>query len=351
MFWDGTMKTELKAVKKLLSHQPQLRQDLTSGDWVLFSPKRGSRPYQFRSGEKTPRVPKSQCIFETPEKASGGKVIASYPNLEKWRMQVIPNKYPVVLDNDQKAKIRKNGPYNYIEGYGHHELVITKDHDTNLTKLPIADVDMLFNAFRERYRAIAEDKNTAYISIFQNWGPKTGASIYHPHYQILSTPILPPATDRSLSNSRKFHYKHKKCAHCDQIKMARKNRRVLYEDSLAMVFAPYAPKEPFEFRVSPKAHSPYFEDASGGEVHSVIKGLQTTLRKLERLSKNLNYNLYIHTTPVKNKKLYGFYHWHIQVVPREITPHLGVTGGFELTTGIEINSVLPEDSVKMLKDR
>ncbi len=196
MFWDGTMKTELKAVKKPLSHQPQLRQDLTSGDWVLFSPKRDSRPRQFTSGENVPRVPKSQCIFETPEKASGAGILASYPDSKKWRMQVITNKYPVVLDKDEKAKIRKNGPYSYMEGYGRHELVITKDHDTNFTRLPLADADMLFNTFRERYRVIAKDKNAAYISIFQNWGPKTGASIYHPHYQILSTPILPPATDR-----------------------------------------------------------------------------------------------------------------------------------------------------------
>ncbi len=133
--------------------------------------------------------------------------------------------------------------------------------------------------------------------------------------------------------------------------MAKENKRVLYEDALSVVFAPYAPKEPFELRISPKAHSSYFEDASRGEIHSVAKSLQVTLRKLEKLAKNLNYNLYIHTAPVKNKKLYGFYHWHIQVIPREITPRLGIAGGFELTTGIEINSVLPEDSIKILKDR
>src|SRR3989338_2766467 len=241
------MKTEFKTVKKPISHQPQLRQDLTSGDWVLFSPKRGTRPDQFRSGEKIQRVPKSKCIFETPEKAGGGGIIASYLNLKKWRVQIVPNKYPVVSDRNDRAKIHKRGSYNYIEGYGHHELIITKDHDANFTKLSIVDANMLFNAFRERYKHIAKDKNTAYISIFQNWGPKTGASVYHPHYQILSTPILPPATERSLVNSKRFHRKNKMCGHCAQIKIAKEHKRVFFEDELSVAFDPYAPKEPFEF--------------------------------------------------------------------------------------------------------
>jgi len=345
------MKTELKAVKKPLNHQPQLRQNLISGDWVLFSPKRSSRPHQFLSGEKVKRVSKTDCIFESPEKAGGGKILASYPDLKKWRVQVVPNKYPVVLDSDEKAKIRKDGPYNRMEGYGHHELIITKDHDKNFTKLSIVDANMLFNAFRERYKEIAKDKNTAYISIFQNWGPKTGASIYHPHYQILSTPILPPATERSLVNSKRFHRKNKMCGHCAQIKIAKEHKRVFFEDELSVAFAPYAPKEPFEFRIAPRAHSPYFEDSSEYEINSMVKSLQAALKKLEKVAKNVNYNLYIHTAPTKHKKLYDFYHWHIQVIPREIMPRLGITGGFELTTGIEVNPILPEEAVKILNSK
>src|SRR3989344_691320 len=342
------MRIEFKTVKKPINHQPQLRQDLTSGDCVLFSPKRGLRPHQFRSGEKIQRVSKSKCIFETPEKASGGVLITSYPDLKKWRVQIVPNRYPVVSDKDDKAKIRKHGFYSYIEGYGHHELVITKDHDANFPELSIVDANMLFNAFRDRYKSIAQDKNATYISIFQNWGPKTGASIYHPHYQILSTPIVPPLSARSLANAKKFEREHKKCVYCYKTEIAKKDKRIIHEDKLSIAFAPYAPKEPFEFTVFPKAHSPYFEDASESEIYSVVKNLQKGLLKLEKVAKNVNYNFYIHTAPSKDKKNHAFYHWHIQVIPREITPRLGITGGFELTTGVEINSVLPEDAVKVL---
>lgn len=345
------MKTEFKAVKKPLNYQSQLRQDLTSGEWILFAPKRGIRPDQFKIRERIEKTPKAQCIFEDPIKAGGGKLIASYPNNTKWRLQVVPNKYPVVTPKKEKASFKKTGAHSYIEGYGHHELVITKDHDANFPKLSIADANMLFNVFRERYREIEKDKNTAYVSIFHNWGPKAGASIYHPHYQILSTPIIPPQAERSLNNAKRFNREHKKCAHCLQIDSARRQKLVINENELAIAFMPYAPREPFEFRVSPKSHTSHFEDASEYEIHYVVSSLQSALAKLEKKIPGVNYNLYIHNAPAKDKKDYSFYHWHVQVVPREITPHLGITGGFELTTNMEINSVFPETAVKILNSR
>ncbi|MDZ4231227.1 MAG: HIT domain-containing protein, partial [Patescibacteria group bacterium] len=207
-------------------------------------------------------------------------------------------------------------------------------------------------AFRERYREIAKDKNTAYVSIFHNWGPHSGASIYHPHYQILSTPVLPPMAERSLNNARRYRNQRKECVHCLQVRLALEDKqRLIYEDELSVAFAPYAPKEPFEFRVSPKNHTSYFEDASEYEINSMVKSLQTAIKKLDKRVQHANYNFYLHTSPTKNKDRYGFYHWHIEVVPRELRHRFGMTGGFELATGIEVNPVLPEESVKILNSK
>ena len=46
-----------------------------------------------------------------------------------------------------------------------------------------------FLALKETIRGVAKDRNSAYISIFHNWGPKAGATIYHPHYQIMAIPV------------------------------------------------------------------------------------------------------------------------------------------------------------------
>lgn len=324
----------------------ELRQDLTSGEWILFSTNRAKKPSDFSIKNELIKQPKKGCVFENPEKAGGG-LIASYPDDKKWRLKVVPNKFPSVVASEKKAVVKKRGTFSYIPGYGHHELVITKEHNKNFTKLSIEDANLLFNAFRERYRAISQDKNTAHISIFHNWGPKAGASIYHPHYQILSMPVMSIQAHRQLTSEKKYSRKNKICVHCQQIDLARvKGDRVIHEDELSIAFAPYAPEEPFEFRVSPKNHSSYFEDASEYEIHSIVKSLQSALIKLERKIEKTNYNFYIHTSPVKNKKKYEFYHWHVQVVPR-----LNISAGFELTTGMEVNSIFPEDAVKILNSK
>ncbi len=340
--------------KEQSNNHSEFRQNLTSGEWILFPPsKRNKRPKQFGKTVKPKKQPKRGCPFEDPKTAGGGKLIASYPEEDKrWKVQVVPNKFPVVKESSEKARPRKREVFSYIEGYGSHELVITRDHDNNFPKLSIADANLLFYAFQDRYREIARDKNTAYVSIFHNWGTDSGASIYHPHYQILSTPVIPPMADRSLSNARRWKRKHKQCVHCLQVERALEERdRVIYEDELSIAFAPYAPKEPFEFRVSPKAHTSFFEDATEYEINSVVRSMQTALKKLEGRIKHPSYNFYIHTAPTKHKDRYSFYHWHVEVVPRELKPHLGMSGGFELSTGIEVNPIRPEESVKILNGK
>ena len=323
---------------------PELRLDLTSGDWILFSPK---RTYTLSQGSVIRKQSKRGCFFENPKKAGGGKIIASYPKNQskEWRIQVIPNKSPAVQVSRKIARQRGKGHLRHIEGYGHHEVVITRDHNDNFSKLSVEDANLLFQVFRDRYRTIARDKNTDYISIFHNWGPGAGASVYHPHYQILSTPVVPPMSQRGLLNSRRYNREYHKCAHCIQIKLAQKSgERVIYEDELAIAFIPYAPREPFEFRVSPKGHSPFFEESTEYEINSMVGTLQFALRRLEEKIKNVNYNFYFHTAPVKGKNKHSYYHWHIQVVPR-----LNVTAGFELTTGMETNPIFPEEAVAILK--
>lgn len=313
----------------------------------MFASKRNQRPDQFGRHSEIKKVPKKDCIFETPKKAAGeGVILASYPDEKNWRLKVIPNKYPAVVDRSEKAKVKKRGPFSYIEGYGNHEVIITKDHNKNFSQISLDDAILLFSAFKDRYEEVSKDKNSAYISMFHNWGERAGASIYHPHYQILSTPVVPLLASRSISHARTFKRKRRKCLHCYQIDLAKKDgKRVIHEDEFAIAFAPYAPEEPFEFRVAPKSHSPYFDQSSEYEIYSMVKTLQISLQKLEKTLKEVNYNFYFHTTPIENKKGYKFYHWHIQVVPR-----LNISAGFELTTGIEVNPVFPEDAVKMLKE-
>lgn len=323
----------------------ELRQDIVSGDWVLIVNRKDKKPHEFRQTEKIKRHPKRKCPFENPEEAGGGGVILAYPNKKNWKLMVVPNKFPVATQSGEWVVAReKHGPFRVIPGFGHHELLITRDHNANFPKLHKQDAFLVFKAFRERYKCLSVDKNIAYVTIYHNWGPRAGASIYHPHYQILAIPVIPPDAEHSLRGSEAYYKKNKKCVHCVQISWEKKqNERVIYENKDSIVFAPYVSKEQFELRVFPKKHSPYFEEASDATLKSVTTALQISIQKLEKALGNVNYNFFIHTAPLKDKEKHNHYHWHIEIMPR-----LNIAAGFELSTNVEINNTDPDCAANIL---
>lgn len=324
----------------------ELRQDLVSGDWILIAPGRGKRPDQFIDRKKTEKTPKSACLFECPEKAAGGTVISASPSLEHWRVQIVPNKYPVVIRDEIAAVFARQGPYFIVPGVGYHDLVITKNHNKNFPKLTRRDANLLFQSFKDRYKVLAQDKHIAYVAIFHNWGHKAGASIYHPHYQMISIPVVPPDVEHSLKGSKDYFDKHNECVHCVEVNWEiKEKKRIIYENEHAIAFAPYVSRSPFEIRIFPKNHLPYFEDTDGKEMDSVIEVLQKSLSLLEKSLNNPDYNFFIHTVPTKEKNNFKHYHWHIEIKPKISTP-----AGFELGTGIEINVVDPDEAAKFLTD-
>lgn len=330
-----------------MDNNSELRQDIVSGDWVLVVHRTDRKPKDFKQKKGIKRSLKSTCPFENPRKAGGGNILFIHPNEKNWKLAIVPNKYPVVTQAGEWAlEKKKYGPFRVIPGFGHHELMITRDHDNNFPKLSKNDAFLVFKSFRERYRILSEDNNISYITMFHNWGPRAGASIYHPHYQILAIPVVPPDAKHSLHGSDKYFKKHKKCVHCVQIAWEKKQKtRIICENKDIIVFAPYTSKEPFEMRVFPKKHLPYFEDTTDTQLKAITNGIQHALKKLEKFLGHPGYNVFIHTAPVKDKDKYGHYHWHIEIIPR-----LNISAGFELSTSIEVNSTDPDIAARLLNN-
>lgn len=324
----------------------ELRQDIISGDWIVIAPQRtkGKKTWQFIKKEKRTKTPIENCPFENPQK-SGNKPILIHKNGKDWKIQVIENKYPAFIHRDACAQVFYHGPYSIMEGIGHHEIAITKNHHKNLPRLDKNTANLLFQVFQNRYKTLAKDSCVSYISIFHNWGPKAGASVYHPHYQIIAIPVIPPNISHSLDGSARFYQKNKKCVHCEMIDWEKKHKkRIIYENKGAIVFTPFVSREPFELRILPKKHLPYFENASNDELKFIVDAMQNALKKIENRLKDPDYNFFIHTSPIKNSKKYAHYHWHIEILPK-----ISVSAGFELGTGIEITVIDPDEAAKILK--
>lgn len=328
--------------------ESELRQDIVSGDWVMIAPGRAKRdkkgPLGLIKREKRKKTPQKGCPF-CDSKINPGKPILFYPTEEDYLTRVIENKFPVLTHKKNHARFLKKGLYQIVEGIGHHELVITKDHNKNFAHLEKNVANDVFQTFLSRYLTFSKDPCCAYVSIFHNWGPKAGASIYHPHYQMISMPVVPPDVRHSLDGAMRFFHKHKKCVHCEIIKHEKKEKkRIVYENESAIVFVPFVAREPFELRVFPKKHFPDFKNTPKKDLEGVVEALQKALLKIEERLHDSDYNFFIHTAPVKDEIKYSFYHWHIEVQPK-----ISISAGFELATGVEITVVDPDDAAKILR--
>lgn len=353
----------------------ELRQDLVSGEWIIVAPYRLRRPGDLiKKIAKRKISPKNTCPFENPLKSGHKKAVliypvrnsppkrpfgrlaesrtgvvsnGVYPETGKWELQIIQNKFPALVHKNKKAVFKKHGRYNILSGVGHHELLITADHYKNFEGLSLSKALHVFQAFRDRYLVLMNDKNISYVSIFQNWGPAAGASIYHPHYQIIALPVVPPDVTRSLLGSRKYFKKHKTCVHCAIIKQETKDKkRIIFENSRAVAFSPFASPNPYEIAIFPKRHLPFFENTFDEDLEGVAEALKFALHKIRKNLKDPDYNFFLHTSPVRQKENYKHYHWHIEILPK-----FSVLGGFEFGTGAMINVVEPDEAAEILRGK
>ncbi len=329
----------------------EFRYHSTTGEWVLIAPKRVSRPSDFAKNKiKRVKVSKRECPFDDPQKNQNKIPYFWFPKnkpLSQWTLQVVPNLFPVVSAESLRLKshFSKDDMYFVADGFGCHDLLITKDHNKTFGALSDDQKNQVFLAFQKRYKQLASLNGIAYVSIFQNYGPTAGASVFHPHYQIIAIPIIPNAISRSIDSSAKYYKKNKKCIHCDIIKKEQKDKkRIIYEDKSIIAFLPFASKEPFQVNIFPKKHIPCFEDSSKDILLGVSSVLGKVLNKIKKELNDPDYNFFIHTAPVFDKIKSPHYHWHIEVIPRS-----NISAGFELETGVEINSVFPEEGAKILK--
>lgn len=325
----------------------ELRQDIISGDWVLIAPGRAARP-KFLDEKRKPRKasPKSTCPFEDLKKSGNWPASLIYPNEKDWKIAVIPNKYPAVERGSVCSVPFRHGIYHARTAVGTHSLLITRDHNRQFIDLSDAEATKVFDVLQSLHQMAARDRCAAYISSFYNYGVLAGASVWHPHYQILTLPIIPPHTVHSLRGANDYFKKFKRCVRCDIITVERKRKaRVVAENEHAIAIVPYASKHPFEVAIMPKKHWPSFRETPSAVVRGVALMLRSTMRDMKKRVNDPDMNFFVHDAPLDHKD-YSHHHWHIEVLPR-----VSSDAGFEFSTGIEINIVDPDHAAAMLRGK
>ncbi|MDD5589821.1 MAG: DUF4931 domain-containing protein [Candidatus Portnoybacteria bacterium] len=322
----------------------ELRFDLVSKDWVVIATGRSRRPETFKSEQRIKEeTSEKNCPFCHLE--NQGKPVLVYPDSgdNNWEVVVIPNKYPAFSGADLNERLV--GPYRTIDGVGFHEVVITRDHYQHLAHFKIEKVKQVIDVYQERYLELMNEKFINYVSIFHNYGREAGASIFHPHSQIIALPITDPDLRRSIDGSHEFFEIHKKCVHCTMLEWDMKEKsRVVFENDKFVSLVPFASKVAFEVRIYPKEHKAYFERIKEEEKIKLAEVLQVSLNKICKGLVDPAFNFFIHTAPCDGRN-YDHYHWHFEILPKT-----SVWAGFELCTGVQISTIEPEKAAEYLRN-
>lgn len=327
--------------------------------WSIIAAERKLRPHEFTLPEASPPVDPASSPFAPGHESETPAEIMSIPardgsGASRWQVRVVPNKFPVLRVEGEVVR-EGYGLFDRVSGVGAHEVIVENpDPRRELADLAVGEITDVLRAYRARMVDLRRDPRLRYVLIFKNKGREAGASISHPHSQLIATPIIPAFVIQELNAARE-HYRHKeRCLFCDVIRQEqRHDERVALETARFIAIEPFAAAFPFETWILPKEHRHDFAFAEDDELEALAAILRDFLRRLRGLLGDPPYNLVLHTAPSPHPRpshpeywstIEQDFHWHLEIVPRVTR-----IAGFEWGSGYTVNPTPPEEAALYLK--
>lgn len=329
---------------------PELRQNYILKEWVIISTDRAKRPEQLKEDKDISiRLPEydENCPFcpGNEEKFGNTKEICRIGDEKSWKIRVIPNKYPALIPPEGEYRMDTYNYERWMDGIGNHEVLLeTPYHNLTIATMPLENVKKVLLTYKNRIQALMALDYIESVIPFRNHGARAGASLVHPHSQIIALPVIPRDVIARMNESIRHHEEYRECIFCKVMKSELDaQKRIIIETKHFVVFTPYAAFSPFAMWCYPKRHASSFCDATEEEINDLAYVLRTALRKLYYGLNDPDYNYIIRTAP-KGYYNSAFFHWYITIVPR-----LTRSAGFELGSGMFINPSIPEENAEYLR--
>lgn len=333
----------------------ELRQDPITGKWVTIVSGRAKRPQDYarvQAAHPAPPAYVATCPFCNLKQFPQKSPTLLLPDRKRWRIQAFPNKFPAFAPAD-RVRAEKVGPYTVFDNVGFHEVIMAKAHNGFLSRLPAADLKLYVQAWRERHRALMVKPSVSYIQLIENHGPASGGTVEHSHLQIFGIPVIPSDDLDLLRGAEGYFRENGSCGFCDILAFERlKRKRIVWENGDFTVFCPFTARVPYEQWIVPREHAAGFESLADQRLPAFAEAVQAALQRLDRGFHDPAYNMYMYSAPcdtegyVCDADEFMHFHWHVQILPR-----LNIWGGFELATGLEIHSAVPEEAAAFLRQQ
>jgi UDPglucose--hexose-1-phosphate uridylyltransferase len=317
----------------------ELRRDYFTDRRVIIAVDRAKRPTDFIKPRPAEAVP-ATCFFcpgnekmTPPSKASyfleHGALscradFEGQPPLTGWLVRDIPNLFPAAKPGDPAVFSTHR-----MAAVGVHEVIVeTPDHGKQPQVMSDAEIKRLFRVYRDRYAAISELPYVKYVSLFRNYGKDAGASLSHPHSQVIAIPIVPGAITEQYNRD-----------YSKVIALEEKSERLVLATGHTVAFAPFAAAYTYETWIFPRRPCRNLACLTDAERDDLAVVARDVLARIAKLLSDPPYN-YAFVQAID-----GDLHMHLRIYPK-----LGIEAGFELNTGVHINSVPPEAAAKSLRE-
>jgi len=333
----------------------EIRLDRINNQYVLMAPERLHRP-NINQFHKT-RSSSSTCPFcEGNEDLTPSEVFAlreNEANSGMWKTRVVPNLYKAVqIELEDKSK--RDGMFESIAGVGAHEILIDSPcHDCGLDALKVEEVENWLRTMIIRIEDLQQDKRLIHLSIFKNYGSNAGATQEHPHTQILALPVMPKNDLDFLERNLEYYRRHGRSKLEDILQNELKaKKRIVERVGDFVAFCPYASAFPFEVMIAPTKNISSLNRCSRKNVTDLSTMISKVFKGLKRELGDFDYNLYFHLAPLntnfENEQYMPYLSKNYRFYIR-ITPRIYRLGGFEISTGMAINSILPQECARLLR--
>lgn len=335
---------------------------------VLVSTVRNLRP---RKKElPAPRDTRShvkECPFCRGNEHMTPPAISECKEQDQWIIRIVENLYPVLSDANQ-GQASSEGLRQIIDGYGRHEVIIDHhNHGIAIHEMSEQHISQLFKTYQKRMKELYQgDSRLRYVLVFKNFGPAAGASIPHTHSQMIALPVIPENVQAEVHFSAAYFRKNHHCIYCALIDDAHsftatvydretgESQRPLHADTYVVekgehfiAIKPFASRFEWELHILPLAHQADFIELSEDYLLDFARVFRNTMIRLDAVLGGVQYNYFMHTLPhnFSEQNYQSCYHWHLEICPRTSIP-----SGFELGSGLYVNTVSPETAARQLRE-
>ena len=305
-----------------MSNKNEIRKHYYLDDVTIIAPKRGTRPSSFT--ETITANSTTTCVLCLNDEHP----LFSINSDDTWQVKAVSNPFGTLSPHQKSA-------------FGYQEVIIeSPSHITKFSELGVSAIANVLSVYINRIQANKKHSAIKYVSVFKNSGAHAGATQPHSHSQLYALPFKPPYIDTEIQTLQKYKKLHHRCALCDVIatEIADKERVILQLPN-AIAIAPYASAHPYEVWILPTEHISSFARISKSTKHDFAQLLWGVASFLD--TRTLDFNYYIHDL----HHVVG--HSFIKITPRLGAPK--IEGGLELATGLNVNSVAPEDAANEMQ--